>query len=424
MNSFDRRCFIRGVGVSLALPMLESFHASAGLAAAAQGSSSPQVKRLVCVGTYLGFHQESFFPAQTGRRFKLPSVLEPMSGFREEMSILSGLDHRGRNGHEGWKAWMSGVATGSVSMDQLVANEIGHRTRFASLQVTCGTPPGDARLSFTKEGVALPMIGRPSVLYQTLFRSDSDKARLDYLLKTNRSVLDGVMDEARVLERSVSSADRDKLNEYFSSVREVEKKLQKQRLWLDKPTPMVDYALPEFDPVAPDLALECETIMYDLMALALKTDSTRVLTFLVPGWSQVFTIEGRRLSAGYHGLSHHGNDPAKVAEYNLVGKEHVKRFAKFVFQIASSQDSEGRRLLDSTAVVFGSGMGDSNTHDNSNLPTLVVGGGLRHGAHHQIDRNAAQPHKLGDLYLTLMQRVGLPIDQFAGAHKNLNEFLL
>ncbi len=423
MNRIDRRNFIKGVGVSLALPMLESVGIS-GACAASSGMDRPRLKRLVCVGTYLGFHQDSFFPAQTGRDFKLPTVLEPLASSQERMTIFSGLDHRGRNGHEGWKAWMSGMATGSVSMDQLIANEIGHHTRFASLQVTCGTPPGEARLSFTKEGVALPMIGRPSVLYQSLFRSDSDKARLEYLLKTNRSVLDGVLSEARTLERSVSSRDKDKLNEYFASVREVEKKLQKQRLWLDKPTPQVDYNLPEFDPVAPDLALECESIMYDLMALALKTDSTRVLTFLVPGWSQVFTIEGRRLSAGYHGLSHHGNDPAKVAEYNLVGREHVKRFARFVDQIASGRDTEGESLLDSTAIILGSGMGDSNTHDNSNLPTLIVGGNLRHGAHHQIERAAIAPQKLGDLYLTLMQTAGLQIDQFAGAHRNLNELLL
>ena len=127
------------------------------------------------------------------------------------MTILSGLDHRGRNGHEGWKAWMTGVATGAVSMDQLVAAAVGDQTRYASLQLTCGRPPGAARLSFTKEGVALPMVGRPSVLYQTLFRSDSDKARLEYLLTTNGSVLDGVMEEARALQKTVSTDDRRKL---------------------------------------------------------------------------------------------------------------------------------------------------------------------------------------------------------------------
>lgn len=420
MRQTDRRRFLKGVGISLALPMLESLRTP--LALAAQMSGAP-VKRLVCVGTYLGFHQRDFFPSDVGIDYGMSPVLQPMDGFRNEMTILSGLDHRGRNGHEGWKAWMSGVATGGVSMDQVVADQIGDQTRFSSLQLTCGTPPGAARLSFTKEGVALPMMGRPSVLYQTLFRSDSDKSRMDYLLRTNRSVLDGVMTEARALERSVSTSDREKLGEYFASVRAVEKKLQKDRLWLSKPTPKVDYPLPEFDPVAPDLALECETIMYDLMALALTTDSTRVMTFLVPGWSQVFTIDGRKLSAGYHGLSHHGNDPSKIAEYNLVGREHVRRFARFLDKLKSNLDADGKPLLDSTAVIFGSGMGDSNTHDNSNLPTLLAGGAFRHGRHHHSLRKQSNSRLLGDLYLTLMQQLGVEIDEFAGAKGNLNELL-
>ena len=417
----DRRTFLKGIGVSLALPMLESLSPSLVHAGKAGHLG---VKRFVCVGTYLGFHRSSFFPPETGGDYSMPSVLEPLSSFKKEMTIFSGLDHRGRNGHEGWKAWMTGVATGSVSVDQILANHVGDLTRFSSLQLTCGTPPSDARLSFTKEGVALPMIGRPSVLYQTLFRSNTDRARLDYLLGTNESVLDGVMAEARALERRVSKADREKLGEYFASVRDVEKKLQKQRLWLSKPTPKVNYPLPEFDPVAPDLALECESIMYDLMALALTTDSTRVLSFLIPGWSQVFTIEGRKLSAGYHGLSHHGNDPAKIAEYNLVGTEHVRRFSRFLSQLKSSRDASGASLLDSTAVIFGSGMGDSNTHDNSNLPTLMLGGGFRHGSHHRVERNDGPARKLGDLYLSLMQQAGVEIESFAGSQRNLNEFLV
>jgi hypothetical protein len=221
----------------------------------------------------------------------------------------------------------------------------------------------------------------------------------------------------------VSASDKRKMDEYLASVRDVEKKLQKQRAWLNRPTPKVDYTLPEFDPVAPDLSLECESIMYDLMALALTTDSTRVLTFLVPGWSQVFDINGRKLSAGYHGLSHHGNDPDKVAEYNLVGKEHVKRLSRFLDHLKAHRDADGQPLLNSTSVLFGSGMGDSNTHDNSNLPTLLAGGGWRHGSHHQIDREAGT-RLLGDLYLTLMQRMGVKVDSFAGAKHNLNEALL
>jgi len=416
----DRRKFLRGAGIGLALPLLESFETAAMNAS----SSAEPVKRLVCIGTYLGFHQADFFPKRTGKSYEMPFVLEPLTPFRNQFSIFSGLDHRGRNGHEGWKAWMSGSATGAVSMDQLVAGHVGHQTRYASLQLTCGTPPDAAQLSFTKEGVALPMIGRPSVLYQTLFRSDSDKSRMEYVLRGNGSVLDDLMEEAKSVHRQISRRDQQKLDEYLSSLRQVEKMLQKQETWLEKPFPETDYALPLFDPVSPDQSLECESIMYDLMALALSTDSTRVMTFLVPGWSQVFEIEGQRLSAGYHGLSHHGNETKKIAEYNLVGREHVRRFSRFLETLKDCKDHQDRSLLDSTTLVYGSGMGNSNTHDNSNLPTLVAGGDFSHGHHWAIDRTSSKSRLLGDLMLTLMQGMGMGIEAFAGARHNMNECLV
>lgn len=416
-----RRRFLKGLGFSLALPMMESFKTPIALATPTSGTG--QAKRLVCVGTYLGFHQENFFPKQTGKLYELSYVLEPLSQFRDKFSIFSGLDHRGRNGHEGWKAWMSGYASGSVSMDQLVAEHIGEATRHASLQVTCGNPQDDARVSYTKEGLALPMVGRPSALYQTLFRSDSDKSRIEYVLKSNSSVLDDVLEEAKSIQRQASKRDQRKLDEYLTSLRGVEKQLQKQEVWLEKPYPKSNYALPPFDPISPEQALQCETVMYDLMALSLTTDSTRVLTFMVPGWSQVFEIDGKRLSTGYHGLSHHGNEANKIAEYNLVGREHVKRFGRFLETLAAHQDADGQSLLDSTIIVYGSGMGDSNTHDNSNLPTLVAGGGFQHGYHRAHDRASSNTRLLGDLYLSVMQKLGLNIERFAGASNNLNEWI-
>ena len=420
MSRSDRRTFLQGMGASIALPMLESF---APRRASGTRAEEPPLQRLVCIGTYLGFHQKHFFPADVGADYETSPVLAPASSFRREMTVFSGLDHRGRNGHHGWKAWLSGSAAGSISIDQLVAEQVGQRTRFDSLQVTCGNPPDPARMSFTKEGVALPMIGRPSVLYGTLFRSAADGVRMEYLLASNRSVLDGVVSEAKALVRSVTASDREKLGEYFASVRDVEKRLRKQQLWLDRPVPKVDYPLPEFDPISPNLALECESIMYDLMALALTTDSTRVLTFLIPGWSQVFNIAGRNLSAGYHGLSHHGNDPVRIADYNLVGIEHVKRFTAFLEKLAAAKDASGRPLLETSAVVYGSGMGDSNTHDNSNLPTVLVGGGFRHGWHRKYERDVPAPRLLGDLFITLMQGFGMEVESFANARSGLSEHL-
>lgn len=417
----DRRNFLRCSAMGLALPALKS----AQNIAAAEEKNSPPVKRLVTVGSYLGFHGPSFSPSESGKNYTTSPVLTPLDDLRDRFSVFTGLDHRAPNGHQNWRNYLTGKGTPGVSLDQIVATAVGDHTRFASLQVTCGFG-NDGMMSFTKEGIPLPAIGRPSVLYRHLFSSTTDSARMDYLLRSGGSVLDVAMEEARSLQRQVNARDAKKLEEYFSSVRDVEQKLQKQREWLKVPTPKVDVELPEYDPIAPDLSLECETIMYDLMSLALQTDSTRVISFLLPGQGQVFSIEGQKLSAGYHGLSHHGNDPAKIAEFNRVGIEHVKRFGNFVRQLSEKQDAQGQPLLDSTALLFGSGMGDANTHNNSRLPILLAGGPFKHGAHHRIDRDASatQSHLLGDLFLTVMQTMGLEAEQFVKAKRNMNEVLL
>ena len=400
--------------------MLESFRPLQ----AATADAAP-VKRLVTVGTYLGFHTPSWFPKTGGRDYTMSQVLAPLEDLRKDFSIFSGLDHRAPNGHRNWRNYLTGKGTPGISLDQIVAREIGAQSRFDSLQVTCGSP-GEAQMSFTKEGIALPAIGRPSVLYGKLFSSDSDKARMEYILESNGSALDLVLDEARSLKSQLSARDAEKLEEYFSSVRDVEKKVQKQQKWLDVPTPKVDFALPDYDPVAPDLSLECEALNYELMALALETDSTRVISLLVPGQGQVFTIDGEKLSAGYHGLSHHGNDRQKIAEFNSVGKEHVARFGRFLRLLNGKKDAEGQPLLDTTAVLYGSGMGDANTHNNSRLPVLLAGGGFKHGEHHIIDREketSATP-LLGDLFLTILEAMGIEEERFVKAKRNMNDFLL
>ena len=419
----DRRFFLRCSVMGLALPALESIQRAPEAAAAE--TDEPIVKRFVAVGSYLGFHRPSFSPSVSGSGYPMSPVLEPLGDLRDRMSVFSGLDHRAPNGHRNWKNFLTGKGTPGISLDQIVASAVGSQTRFESLQVTCGFG-NDGMMSFTKEGIPLPAIGRPSVLYRHLFSSATDAARTDYLLRSGGSVLDLAVEEARGLQRQVNARDAEKLEEYFSSVRDVERKLQKQLEWLSIPTPKVDFELPEYDPVAPDLSLECESIMYDLMGLALQTDSTRVISFLLPGQGQVFSIDGQKLSAGYHGLSHHGNDPAKIEEFNRVGIEHVKRFGRFLRQLGEKKDAHGEPILDSTALLFGSGMGDANTHNNSRLPILLAGGPFRHGSHHRIDRESPRDDSplLGDLFLTVMQSMGLEAEQFVQAKRNVNEILL
>jgi hypothetical protein len=421
-----RRHFLQSSTLGLALPALESLGPLAS-AAAGDATDSAPVKRLVTIGTYLGFHTSDWFPKEAGRDYQITPMLQPLEGLRDQFTLVSGLDHRGPGGHANWKNYLTGTPRASISLDQIAAKAVGNQTRFDSLQVDLGSSSGSAPMSFTKEGIALPPITRPSVLFKTLFSSGADKARMDYLLDSNGSLLDHVMGEANTLKGQVSSRDALKLDEYFSAIRDVEKQVEKSREWLKVPPPKVDYfELPEVDPIVAALSLECEEIMYSIMGLALETDSTRVISLMVPGANQVFSIDGVRLTSGYHKLSHHGNVPERIAEFNVIGTEHMTRFTSFLGGLQEKTDAEGRPLLDTTAVLFGSGMGNANKHDNSRLPILLAGGPFKHGAYHAIDRDNATDTTpiLGDLFLTILQSMGIEQDKFAKANRNMNDVLL
>ena len=411
-NKSDRRRFLKATGVTLALPMLESIPA---LGAASGGAKA---KRLVCVGGYLGFHQEAIYPKETGRGYTMSQTLQPLVGHRDDFTIFSGLDHRAKHGHGEWANYLCGQKVGKVSLDQIVARALGQSTRFESIQLTAGQ--ASRHMSYNHDGVALPMIQRPSVFYNKLFASAADRAHTEYLLKSGRSSLDLVRDEAKRLQGRVSARDRDKLNEYFGSVREVEKRMTRQLNGIDLPLPSTDYKLPGYDPIAPNLMIEAEQLMYDLMVLALETDSTRVMTMFLAGLGQVFTIDGETLQAGYHALSHHGNDEEKIQDLVRVEVEHMKCLENFISQLKSKTDAEGRPLLDSTIVMMGTGMGNASAHTNNDLPTVVAGGGFRHGSHVAVDPKSDEAPLLGDLYITLMQQLGMEVDRFSNAKRNLN----
>lgn len=410
MSSRSRRRFLQAAGVSLSLPALESF--------AERAETNAKAKRLVCIGTFLGFYQPAFFPAQAGRHYALPTLLQPLAKHRDQFTVFSGLDHRAPNGHGAWSNFLCGHTPETYSLDQMIADQLGQQSRFPSIQLSAGK--ASRTMSHTRQGVALPMIQRPSVLYGKLFASANDRERNEYLLRSGRSSLDAVLEDAKQLQNSVSHRDKTKLGEYFEALRELEKRMMRQLQSLDSPVPKTGYTLPDYDPVAPTLQLEAETLMYDLMALALETDSTRVLTLFIGGLGQVFTIDGETLRAGYHALSHHGNDPDAIADLVKVEKEHMRCFERFLTKLSTTTDARGEKLLDSTIVLLGTGMGDASRHANSNLPTLVAGGGFDHGRHIAIDTKQDNAPLLGDLYITLMQQLGLETDHFSNANRNLN----
>ena len=401
----------------LAVPSLESL-----------GATAPNVSRarnFVAVGTYLGWHQNAFFPKQDGKDYEMPDTLKPMEPLRKDFTVFSGLDHRAPNGHEAWSNFLCGRSPMTYSVDQQIADQIGEKSRFPSIQLAAGVGEGAKRgtksMSFTRRGIPLPAIQRPSVLYKTLFVSKEDRARSEYLLRSGKSSLDRVVDDARRLQNALPQSDKDKLEEYFESLRAVEKRMGRQLENINQPVPEPDYKLPSYDPITPNLQIEAEEIMYDLMVLALDTGSTRVLSFFLDGLGQVFSLDGRALGSGYHGLSHHGNDPAMIRDLVAIETAHIHCFSRFLTQLKEKKNAQGKSLLDDTVVLLGTGMGDASRHSNRNLPTLVAGGGMKHKGHVAIDQKQKGAPLLGDLYITLMQQLGMETNQFSNASRNMNQ---
>jgi len=418
-SSIDRRRFLGAAGTLLALPMLESF--APKLRAATQ---SAKARRLVCVGANLGLHTPALYPKSTGTDYEITPTLEPLKDLRSEFTLFSGLDHRAPGGHGNWSNYLCGKKIGDISLDQRVAAEIGDTTRFPAIVLSAGG--GSQPMSYMKGNVAIPALDRPSTVYQKLFASAADRSRTEYLLKSGKSALDFVTQDARILQKSVTAVDRDKLEEYFTSVREVEKRIGKQLSRISEAIPSVDYVLPSADPVAPNLMIECEGILYDLMALAIQTDSSRVFSLVLPGGSQVFTVHGKMLRQGYHALSHHGNDPEKIEELIEVDRENMRCLAGFLKKLQSTRDAEGKPLLDTTLVMFGTGMGDASRHSNDDLPTIVAGGGLKHGRHLGFSRTSPEGEQrlLGDLFITLQRQLGIEATSFSGASQSLDDLLV
>lgn len=428
-TSVNRRHFLRAAGACIALPVLESspVHASEATGVVPQ-KVDPEAKarNLVCIGAYLGLHTPALYPRQTGKQYETTRTLEPLESLRGEFTLFSGLDHRAPGNHGNWPNYLCGRTVGEVSLDQIVASRIGRSSRYSSLVLSAGSDDGPA-MSYSQRNVPLPSIDRPSVLYRKLFvaETETERQRTEYLLKSGRSVLDLALSEAKSLQREVSAADRERLDQYFSSVREVEGRMGRQLSRLSEPIPTTDYRIPSTDPIASHRMLECESIQLDLTALALQSNSTRVVSLRLAGLGQLFTIGGQTLKFNYHALSHHGMVAEKIEELVQIDLEHMRILNRFLHQLKERKDAEGRPLLDRTLVMWGTGMGDASRHSNENLPTIVAGGGLRHQGHLAFERtdSAQKDLLLGDLFITLQRQLGLPCSEFSNAKQGLDSFL-
>ncbi|HIF01566.1 MAG TPA: DUF1552 domain-containing protein, partial [Fuerstia sp.] len=267
-------------------------------------------------------------------------------------------------------------------------------------------------ISWSAAGVSIPPVTNVETIYDLLFQKVDPRLRQSTQAKyaARTSILDLVRTDAEYLQRKVGTRDRDKLDRYFTSVREVEKRLIQASQWLDRPKPTVDYRLAA---AANDLDfIDRVPLYYDLMALALQTDSTRVITLALGDIGANYG--GFKISRGYHQLTHHGKVPEYITELSVIEQFHTTQIARFLEQLKVVQEPNGKTLLDNTMVLFGSGMGNASSHSNKNLPLVLAGGGFRHGEHksHFKDEAGRQATAASNLFVSMLQRFGVETDKF------------
>ena len=407
--NIQRRQFLRATGISLALPWLDAF--------AAPGSNQPP-RRMVCICAPLGIHPDYFFPKQNGGDYELSPYLEIVKDYRDQFTVISGLEHAGMSsgfGHQASASFLTGIPgagrpgfRNQISLDQFAASQIGAQTRFPSLALS---GRGAGGLSWTRTGALIPADDSPSKVFARLFLEGTPAQKQEQMrhLEDGRSILDDVREQAKSLSGSLGSEDRDKLDEYLTSIRELEQQLANDRDWAKKPKPKVDVEPPK-DIANPADLIGRTRLLFDLTHLAIQTDSTRLITIMLAGMTASPLIEGVNL--GHHDLSHHGKDEGKLAQLRIVETETMKTVRDLMAKLAQSKEADSN-LLDRTTVYLGSNLGDGSSHSTKNLPVFLAGGGFKHGQHLHFDPN--EPPPLCNLYVSMLQRLGIEADEFSSA---------
>jgi hypothetical protein len=401
-NHLSRRAMLRGAGITLGLPFLEAM--TPAFAAVKEAKTA---KRFVGVSLALGLHNPNLVPEGVGRDYQPSRYLKSIQDIRNDFSIVSGSSHPGvTGGHTAEGSIFSAcpnargaTSRNTISLDQLMATHLGHETRFPSLVLNTNSQTSP---SYTANGSMIPAENSAMKLFTRLFVNDSpaEQQRQAELIRQGRSVMDVVGGEAKALQRELGAGDRDKLDSWFTSVRELEQRLAANEAWTHQPKPKVSIKPPTYIPRDNEVAVE--QIFLDIIHMALATDSTRFITLHVTG-NNVQGLEG--VEESYHGLSHHGMDEEKLEQLAIVEQGVINEWAAFLRKLKADQ------LLDETMVLLTSNLGNASSHDNKNMPVLFAGGGFKHGQHLAFDQKDNYP--LPNLYLSALQRLGLEQDKFA-----------
>ena len=459
ITSLDRRRFLRGTGVALALPLLESF---APAAMARSGEERP--KRLACIywpdGVPMPLAEDpahkdwSWFPHGAGTEYTFTKCLDVLEPLRQDLTILSGLSHpsvRAVHGHSNADQFLTGGPTGAtgdynntISIDQEFASLVGEKTRYSSLVMSTdggtGTPRGAHTLSFDRNGRAIPAAHRPKKIFDSLFVREGGDAAAH--LARSKSALDDLLSDERALRRELSKRDQESLDEYLDSVRETERKIEKAKRWASVPLPEVDADHLNLE-LTPDDARAYLQVMLELIYLAFQTDSTRVASYQIGRENGVGISDRLSQAVGLplaHQLSHDIKNPGGWKNFGTYCRFLAEEFGRFASKLKATEEASGHgNMLDNTLLLFGSA--SSAFHLSRNYPLILAGGksmGFKHGQYlNYIGGNAFggpwdggqepwqrefthEDKPLANLYVTLLQRLGVETDKFADSDGSID----
>jgi hypothetical protein len=420
-----RRRFLRGIGVTLGLPMFEFMTPVFSRAA-----ESKPPKRMLLISNNLGVLPQPFFPKDKGPGYTLSPYLKELAAFRKDFTVCSGLSHPAvTGGHSTENCFLTAAPDptrsgfrNSISLDQTAADALGQQTRFSTLNLGVNIDKANRSLSWTRDGVLLPAEDSPAALFRKMFlQGDAKQTALTLKrLQDRGSVLDVLSEDMRGFQRGLGTSDRSRLDQYLTSVRELEQRLTISGEWEQKPKPATTTPEPKDIPDKARFFPKIQ-LMLDLARLAFETDSTRIITLMVDGFATpVFEIDDhQRTRDGYHNLSHHGQSKEKLAELEKVDLQQMRHLRDLIAALAATPTADATRLLDHTMVLYGSNLGDANVHNCTNLPILLAGGGLRHGQHLAFDTHQNKP--LCNLFVTLLQQFGIETDHFGSSAGSLSE---
>lgn len=402
-KSLDRRTFLKSTGVCLALPLLDAMSPAFG----ATSSSKPW--RLVAVQTNQGILPQFFFPEKAGRDYELTPYLKLLEKHRSDFTVFSGVSHPDVDGgHAAERTFLSaaphpGSTTfrNTISIDQVAAEQLGVATRFPSL--TLAVPSGNLPWqSVTRGGVVIPPEVSPANLYRQLFVNVKPEEIEQHIreLRKGRSMLDFVGESAKQLQSNVGPRDRERLDQYFTSVRDLERRMVRMEEWQRKLKPKVNVPAPQ-DITDGTQFVEKARLMLDMVRLALETDSSRIVSFFLD-------------ATAIHNITHHGHRPEVIQELRQYEEAQFKILNNFLTALQEVKE-EGETLLERTMVLYGTCMGSANSHSNYNLPVLLAGGGFKHGQHLAFDTKPGKNYPLPNLFVSMLQRLGLEIDRFASS---------